>query len=91
MPNTSWETDHGSFSDSFDFKLSFQAYKEREVCPSGFVSKRKRSWVLYSFSINLINGHLNPRKKFLKLNHDKGIHLDSLLSENKVFVIGNLL
>ena len=47
-----------------------------------------------SFSINLINDYLNPRNTFLKLNHDKNICLDILLSYNKVLVVvggGNLV
>lgn len=55
----------------------FLAYKEIEMCSSILVPKGSMLVALF-FSIDLINDHLNPRKMFLTLNLEKGIHLDIL-------------
>lgn len=54
---------------------------EREMCLFNFYVQKEilLGAYFFFFSIHLINDHLNPRKKFLKLNQCKNIHLNILL------------
>lgn len=52
----------------------------KERCVFSFLCPKGTFLDALFFSINLINDHLNPRKKFLKMNHNKSMHLDILFS-----------